>query len=65
MRNQLSADTDTVHVEGAFVAYLDYYWGDDSYKKKETGFEHQDIVCFVKQSEGDMVHTETVCFISS
>ena len=34
-------------------------------QKWDTGFEHRAIVCFVKRSEGDMVHTETVCFISS
>ena len=34
MRNQLSADTDTVQVKGKFGVYLEYYWGID-YCKSE------------------------------
>ena len=46
--------------------YLEYTWsiiGGQFLQKEETGFEHQAIVCFVKQSKGDLAHTENVCFI--
>ena len=39
---------------------MEYYVGLDYYKKKDTGFVQPAISCFVKQSEGDLVHTETV-----
>ena len=38
--------------------------GDLLLQKWNTGFEHRDIVCFVKLPEGYLVHTETVSFIS-
>ena len=63
--NRLSADTATVHVKGIFGVYLEYIWIIDSLQKWGTGFDHRVIVCFLKQSEGDLVQTEKVCFILS
>ena len=65
MRNGLSADTAIVHYKGIFGVYLGYYCGVDYYKKKEKSFEQRAMDFFVKLSEVDMVHTETICFISS
>ena len=59
MQNQLSSYTLKVHVKAIFGLLL----GDRFLQNWETGFEHQAIVCFVNQSEGDMVNMKTVCFV--
>ena len=61
MQNWLSSDIATFHVKGVFGVSLGGWF----LKKWETGFEHQAIIFFVKQSEGDLVHIETIFFISS
>ena len=50
-----------------YSSRLSYYWigfavslGGWFLQKGETGIEHQCIICFLKGSEGDMVHIETV-----
>ena len=60
MENWLYAETATFHVKGIFGVYLDNWF----LQNWETGFENWDIVCFVKQSEGYLVHTETFFFNS-
>ena len=60
MRNGLSSDTAT-HVTIVFGVYLDNWF----LQKWYIGFEQRAIVCFLKQSKGDLRHTENVCFISS
>ena len=60
MKNWLFADTVTFHVKGIFGSLLGYWF----LQKWETWFEHQSIYFFVKRSEGDLMHTETVFFPS-
>ena len=38
---------------------------EDKLQMWETGFEHLAINFFIKRSEGDLVHMEIVCFVSS
>ena len=61
MQNRFSADTSTFHVKSIFGVYLENWF----LQNWEAGFEHQAIVCFTKQSEGYLVHTQTACFILS
>ena len=61
MWNRIYYNTVIVHVKGLFGVYFDNWF----LQNWETGFEHQAIVFFVKQSEGYLVQTETVCLISS
>ena len=65
MQNRLSADIATVHIKVIFVVYLEYYLGGWFWQKWDTYFDHRAMVCFVKRSEGDLVHMENVCLISS
>ena len=61
MRIQLSSETSSLHLIFIFGVYWDNLFLQNWY----TGFEHQAIVCFMKQSEVDIVHTETACFVLS
>ena len=60
MQNRLYDDTAKVHVKGILGVLLGGWF----LQKWETGFEHRDIVCFAKQNERGLMHTETVCLIS-
>ena len=64
MQNWLPAYTSIVHFRGIFVVYLEYF-GEFNLTKARDMLWTPAIVCFLKLIEKDLVHTETVCFISS